>query len=239
MSIEGVFFDLGGTLFSYRNVARTNIPILLESTQRLGSSANPDDVKSAYGRATQDVSQRYADKLYFRHRDMFHDLFIRFCEILGADYDPEIHAWYHTTQQAALIDCLEMKSGCIETLQYLKQRGLYLSIVSNIDDDMLEPLVAREQLHHYFDHWTSSQAARSCKPHRLIFDVTLDKSTLKAEQVLFVGDSPEHDIVGANAVGMRTAFIIEEGIDPPLQTGGDAVTPDHTIRSLSELKAIV
>jgi len=63
-----------------------------------------------------------------------------------------IRAWYHTTQQAALIDCLEMKSGCIETLQYLKQRGLYLSIVSNIDDDMLEPLIAREQLHHYFDH---------------------------------------------------------------------------------------
>ena len=104
---------------------------------------------------------------------------------------------------------------------------------------MLEPLVAREELHRYFDHWTSSEAARSCKPDRAIFDLTLDRSALKAEQVLFVGDSPDHDIIGANAVGMRTALIIEKGIEPPLQSGRDAVVPDHTIHSRGELRAIV
>lgn len=239
MRIDGVFFDLGGTLFSYRNMARTNIPILVESAQRLGSMADADEIKRAYSRATEDISHRYADKPYYSHRDMFHDLYKRFCEILNADYDLEIHNWYHTTQQAALIGCLEIKPDCIRTLQYLKERGLYLSIVSNIDDDMLEPLVAREDLHRYFDHWTSSEEARSCKPDRLIFDVTLGKSDLEAEHVLFVGDSPEHDIVGANAAGMRTALIIEKGIEPPLQTGRDAVVPDHTIHSLGELRGIV
>ena len=34
-TIKGVFFDLGGTLFSYRNVARTNIPILIDSVRRM------------------------------------------------------------------------------------------------------------------------------------------------------------------------------------------------------------
>ena len=262
MSIEGVFFDLGGTLFSYRNLARTNIPIMLESAKRLGSSASADEIKKAYARATQYVSHRYADEPYYRHHDLFHDLFKQFCEILQVDYDPKVHQWYHATHLAAVIDiihmpivlalilvgatwfsgvidCLEIKPDCIQTLAYLKERGLYLSIVSNIDDDMLEPLVAREGLHHYFDHWTSSEAARSCKPHRTIFDVTLSKSELQAEQVLFVGDSPDHDIIGANAVGMRTALIIEKGIAPPLQSGRDAVVPDHTIHSLSELQAIV
>jgi len=239
MTIEGIFFDLGGTLFSYRNMARTNIPILIESAERMGSNADPDAIKQAYARATQDTSDRYADKPYYRHRDLFHDLYRRFCEILEADYDPDIHRWYHTTQQAALIDCLEIKSDCIETLQFLKDRGLYLSIVSNIDDDMLEPLVAREDLHHYFDHWTSSETALSCKPDRRFFEITLEKSGLAAKDVLFVGDSPEHDIVGANAAGMRTALIIDAGLEPPFQSGRDAITPDHTIHTLGELKMIV
>ncbi len=239
MNIEGVFFDLGGTLFSYRNLARANIPIMIESAKRMGSSAPVDEVKKAYGRATHYVSHRYADKPYYRHRDLFHDLFKHFCDILQAEYDPQVHNWYHTTHLAAVIDCLELKPDCIQTLAYLKERGLYLSIVSNIDDDMLEPLIAREELHRYFDHWTSSEKARSCKPDRRIFDVTLDRSALKAEQVLFVGDSPDHDITGASAVGMHTALIVEKGIEPPLQAGRDAVAPDHTIHSLGELRDIV
>ncbi|MDP6182497.1 MAG: HAD family hydrolase [Gammaproteobacteria bacterium] len=239
MNTRGVFFDLGGTLFSYRNVARTNIPLLVESVERLGVLTEVDAIKRSYSRASGEVSRLYAEKPFYRHRDMFHDMFVRFCELLDAEYDAEVHSWYHDAQQEAILDCLLIRPDCIETLEYLQGRGLYLSIVSNIDDDMLEPLVEREGLDRYFDHWTSSEAAQSCKPDPKFFDVTLEKSGLAAECVLFVGDSPEHDIVGANAAGMRTALIIEEGVEPPLQTGREAVAPDHTIRALSELKEIV
>jgi len=239
MPVEGVFFDLGGTLFSYRNVARTNIPILLESAERLGATTDLARIKTAYGRASEEVSHAYADKAYYRHRDMFEDMFRTFCDLIGGTHDADVYAWYHRTQQQALIDCLEIKADCIDTLAALKSRGLYLSIVSNIDDDMLEPLVEREDLHDYFDHWTSSEAARSCKPDRRFFEVALEKSSLAAEHILFVGDSPEHDIVGANALGMRTVLIVEEGIEPPMQTGREAIDPDHTIRELAELTGIV
>lgn len=239
MTLDGVFFDLGGTLFSYRHVARTNIPLLIESAERMGIQTEAEVIKQAYGRAAQEVSRVYAEKPFYRHRELFHDMFVRFCALLNADYDADIHRWYQETQRQAILDCLEIRPDCTETLRFLKDRGLYLSIVSNIDDDMLEPLVEREGLHRYFDHWTSSEAARSCKPDPKFFDVTLKKSGLAAERVLFVGDSPEHDIVGANAAGMRSVLIIEEGIEPPLQTGRDTVEPDHTIRALSELRQIV
>jgi putative hydrolase of the HAD superfamily len=238
-TIEGVFFDLGGTLFSYRKVARTNIPILIESAERMGVTADVQAIKDAYGRAAREISQAYAAKSFYRHRDLFHDMFVRFCELLDAGYDADVHRWYHDTQQQAMVDCLEMQADCIETLEFLNERGLYLSIASNIDEDMLGSLVRREGLDRYFDHWTSSEAARSCKPDPGFFEFTLEKSGLAAARVLFVGDSPEHDIAGARAAGMRTALIIEEGIEPPLQTGRGAVDPDHTIRSLGELKRLV
>ena len=235
MPVEGIFFDLGGTLFSYRNVARTNIPILVESAARMGAQASEAEIKTAYARASQTVSHAYADKPYYLHRDMFSDMFQAFCDFIGGSRDQAVYDWYLDTHQRALVDCLEIKADCIATLDALKRRGLYLSIVSNIDDDMLEPLVAREQLHDYFDHWTSSEAAGSCKPHRRFFEVALEKSRLNPENVLFVGDSPEHDVIGANALGMQTVLIVEDGIEPPMQTGRAAIDPDHTIRDLHEL----
>ena len=104
---------------------------------------------------------------------------------------------------------------------------------------MLEPLVERERLDRYLDHWTSSEAARSCKPHHRFFHVALEKSGLGAPDVLFVGDSPEHDIVGARAAGMRTALIVEDGVEPPLQTGREGAEADHTIRTLAEITTLV
>jgi hypothetical protein len=38
---------------------------------------------------------------------------------------------------------------------------------------------------------------------------------------------------------MRTALIVDGGMEPPLQTGRNAVTPDHVIHNLAELKAVL
>ena len=239
MTIKGLFFDLGGTLFSYRNVARTNIPIFIDSVRKMGVDESDEKIKHAYTNATREISHEYADKPYYLHRDLFHDMYLRFCAIVGARYDPEVHRHYHEIQQTALFNCLEVKPDCIETLAFLKDRGLYLSIVSNIDNDMLEPLVERENLHQYLDHWTSSETAKSCKPDPGFFDFALQKSTLNAQDVLFVGDSPEHDIVGAKRAGMGAVLIIEEGIEPPLQTGRKAVDADHTVHTLKGICSLV
>ena len=55
------------------------------------------------------------------------------------------------------------------------------------------------------------------------------------EQVLFVGDSPEHDIVGAERAGMKTALIYDGDHPPPMQTGRASAKADHEVNNLSEL----
>ena len=104
---------------------------------------------------------------------------------------------------------------------------------------MLEPLIAREGLDRYLAHWTSSETARSCKPDRRFFELALARASLPAAEVLFVGDSPEHDIAGAAATGMRTALIVDGGMEPPLQSGQVEVRPDHTVQRLAELIELV
>ena len=236
--MRGVFFDLGGTLFSYRNVPRATVPLLLEAVTRLGVKADKERLKEAYAEASRDMTVAYADQAYYLHRDFFHGTFARFAELLDATHDAAVQDWYLEAHRVAIIDCLVLKEDCIDTLAHLKELGLYLSVVSNIDDDMLEPLIERENLGRYLDHWTSSEAAQSCKPDRRFFELALARAGLAPAEVLFVGDSPEHDIIGAHALGMQTALILDGGIPPPLQTGRVQVKPTHTIDSLSALKHI-
>ena len=236
---KGVFFDLGGTLFSYRNVARATAPLLLEVVERLGLTTDFDNIRQAYNRSTADTTAAYADKRYYLHLDFFHDILLRFVENVGGVPDDTVHAWYHDAHRVAIVDCLVLREDCIETLTYLKAQGLYLSIVSNIDDDMLHPLVTSAGLDTYFDHWTSSETAQSCKPDHHIFELALELSGLETEDVLFVGDSPEHDIVGAKAAGMKAALIADGDLEPPLQSGRDTLAPDFAIHHLNELKGIL
>jgi HAD superfamily hydrolase (TIGR01509 family) len=238
-SIKGVFFDLGGTLFSYNNVGRATGPVLMEAIRRMGIDDDPKVVGKAYGAASQEIGRRYAEKTYYLHSDLFRDTFVLFVENMRGDFDEEAYIWFRDRQHDLVVNNLELKADCLDTLAHLKELGLYLSIVSNIDDDMLDPLVEREGLHDYLHHWTSSEAAESCKPHRQFFEVSLEKSGLERESVLFVGDSPWHDVQGAFEAGMRTVLIREEGIQPPLQGGGETVDPDHVIANLAELKGLV
>ena len=90
------------------------------------------------------------------------------------------------------------------------------------------------------DDWTSSEEAESCKPDRRIYEVALAKAGSTPAETLFVGDSLQHDVAGARAVGMRTVLIGEPGTKAPLSTGLDAPEPaDFEVRRLAEVLTIV
>ena len=237
--VKGIFFDLGGTLVSYHKVNRTHAKVLFTAAQQLSVGDDLERLKTAYARALSELTQDYAHKDYYLHRDFFRDTFVRCFEHLEVTMDPAVDAWYQREHSRQLQSCLALKPECHSALAALKAKGLYLSIASNIDDDMLAPIVEREQLAQHMNHWTSSEEAQSCKPHHRFFEVCLEKSGLAPQEVLFVGDSPEHDINGAHRLGMRTALVLNETGEPPLQSGKTAVAADHTIRSLLELTELV
>jgi 2-haloalkanoic acid dehalogenase type II len=236
---SAVFFDLGGTLFSYREVARWTFSALLASAEKLGVEAKPRAVGRAYRDASNAANATYVDNPYYLHSDMFRDTFRLFAEELGADPTREFLDYSVAALRDALVGNMVLREDCLDTLRALKGKGLYLSIVSNIDDDYLMPMVAGSGLDAVLDHWTSSEEARSCKPDAEFFRLALEKAGCRAEQVLFVGDSPTHDIQGAKDMGMTAALIVEGDTKPPLQSGRESVPPDHEIRALSDLIGLV
>jgi HAD superfamily hydrolase (TIGR01509 family) len=237
--IKAVFFDFGGTLFSYATIngGSSSRSLFVEAADRLGVSADRRTIGRAYGKASAAAFRKYTSQRYYLHKDLFLDMFRGFAERLGGTPTPEFFDWFYQSQRELLLETFELRPDCIETLEKLRAGGLYLSIVSNIDDDYLHPMVARVGLDSVLHHFTSSEEAQSCKPDAGFFHLALEKAKCQAADVLFVGDSPTHDVAGASALGMKTALIVEPEAEPPGQLG-DAPAADHEIRSLTELLGI-
>jgi 2-haloalkanoic acid dehalogenase type II len=104
-----------------------------------------------------------------------------------------------------------------------------LAVVSNADDDHLKAALAANNLP--VTLVLSSEAARSYKPRRPIFRQAADLLGEHIHDVLYVGDSPQMDVLGARYAGMRAAWINRTGA--PLPAG--IPRPDYEARDLMEL----
>ena len=65
--IKGIFFDLGGTLCSYKDVPRVTIPLLNQAKEKLDIVATAEDIKKFYQEASFQIAQAYSEKSYYLH----------------------------------------------------------------------------------------------------------------------------------------------------------------------------
>ncbi len=229
---RAVFFDLGGTLFSYRSVGEYFDRVLHELAARRGIEAEPDALRSAYRAAMLSVMGDFMDRDFYLHRDLFAEGRRRFLRQFGQELTAAEAAEVEAESQALFEPEISPRADAAETLGGLRARGLHVSIVSNIDQDQFEALWPGLGLGDHVDAVTTSEEARSCKPHRGIYDLALQKAGAPApESVVFVGDSQPHDVAGANALGMTSVLIG--------RASADGSEPDHVIEQLSELLEIV
>ena len=82
----------------------------------------------------------------------------------------------------------------------------------------------------YFDFAFLAEDIGASKPHPDMFHAALQRAGVAAENIIHVGDNPEHDIQGARDVGMRTVWMNSQKVTWP---GGDRA--DREIDNLLEL----
>jgi putative hydrolase of the HAD superfamily len=95
-------------------------------------------------------------------------------------------------------------------LAALREQGVKLIVVSNWDVS-LESVLERTGLAPLLDDVVSSAAAGARKPDPAIFEVALELAGCEPGEALHVGDTPEEDVEGARAAGIRALLIDREG----------------------------
>jgi HAD superfamily hydrolase (TIGR01549 family) len=145
------------------------------------------------------------------HPELEHDeeIWIRFTEDIvcgmGGEGDrcrrvaEEITAgWLHAHN-------FELYEDVLPVLELLREKHVKIGLVSNTSRD-LDAFVAHHGLD--VDGWVSSGVHGKVKPSPTIFRAALELLGVDASAAAMVGDSPDDDIEGALALGMR-AFLID------------------------------
>jgi HAD superfamily hydrolase (TIGR01549 family) len=129
---------------------------------------------------------------------------------------------------------ITIDAQAVEVVADLKRQGLHLALISNmmLPGKLLTAKLREAKALAYFDQIAISSEVGFLKPHPEIFRQAVTRSRLRADEVLFVGDSYAQDILGAKRAGLQTAWLNPR--HEPCPTTGDNQA-DYEIETLAEL----
>lgn len=237
--ISGILFDLGDTILDF---GRIDIRTLFEQGARLSydylgelGQAVPSFAKY-HRKQNWAVRWSYLKSRFTRREFNALDTLGRLSLKMGHDLTPQqlMHMawlWYQP-----LASCAVIEPDTKGLLERLRQRGLKIGVVSNtfVPGQVLDEHLSREGLLELLPVRVYSCDVRYRKPHRSIFKLALDRLRLDATETLFVGDSLEADIRGANRAGMIS--VLKDPHDRHLQP---SIKPAHRIHRLAELPDVL
>ena len=119
-----------------------------------------------------------------------------------------------------------------QVLKEVQKRGYEIAILSNGDNDMLEPLRKSTEIN--FEYIFGAEQAGHYKPHPAIYALPFDKLKLSHEEVIHIAGSP-FDMMGAKSAGILCGWsnrLAEVSIDAKYQ-------PDYEWANLSGVLEIL
>lgn len=121
----------------------------------------------------------------------------------------------HAVVREAMLAALSFRAfdDVVPALRELRGAGLRLVVVSNWDCSLAEWLEGAG-LGTLLDGTVSSAAAGAPKPAPAAFLAGLQLAGVTAAEAVHVGDSPEADIDGARAAGIRAVLLTRDGQAP-------------------------
>jgi HAD superfamily hydrolase (TIGR01549 family) len=170
--------------------------------ERFGLELDPARYDAARAAAIEDIQ---------RHPELEHDeeVWIRFTEDIirgmGGESERARECAVAMTRAWERSENFDLYEDALPVLEELRRYELKLALVSNTSRDLAEFIS-----HHALDVdlAISSREHGRTKPHPTIFKAALDRLDVAPEDAAMVGDSPEDDIEGARALGMR-AFLLD------------------------------
>lgn len=206
-----VIFDADGTLIGTNPDSSHGFEMFfVHACRELGKEVKLTEVKKAV-----DAISKKADSLKKsgckrfcspeQDRDFWLWFYKEVFQILNATLYPEKAAQLFVSrfQQGEFIQVYKDTRPCLETLN---KRGIKLGVMSNFSPQ-LEQFFKKLNIHHYFDFFVVSSLVGYEKPEPEIFTIALEKAGQKANDILYVGDNPEEDILPAQNIGLDAILV--------------------------------
>jgi len=144
--------------------------------------------------------------------------------------DPESHNTFYFEQMVKLVQIIP---GAMDFIDWMNSSSVNWGVVTN-GDQFQHKKAEATGIGKKAPFVLASKLFGVDKPEPQVFVEAvrlLDVEGLETEEILFVGDNPYTDIIGAHGVGMKTAWV-RIGREYP----NDAPAPDFIIDHVAELK---
>jgi HAD superfamily hydrolase (TIGR01662 family) len=243
VTIRAVIFDLGHTLWHIGpdrgQLQRAYEAALAVLRDRLGRDDLPD--ATALRESVRDAL-RAASETYFMDAARLdqppsHTWIDEGCRTLGVTLDDALLREITPPLFATEVENLICADGTCEALSDLRHAGYALGCVTNTlaDTAAIRAMLRAHGIEELMQSVVVSADEGWRKPHPSLFEKALRELNVPAGEAIFVGDSPLHDVGGAQAVGMR-AVLTRQYVTRP--TDGLAVA-EATIDHVGELRGVI
>jgi HAD superfamily hydrolase (TIGR01549 family) len=219
-------FDLDDTLWPCMPVIQqaeeTLYAWLSQHYPRITANHNPDQLVDLRKQFTAQDKKYSVDLSMMRYE---------FLKMLATDNQYDVNevaskgfdVFYNARQQVAFYDDV---FPALERLS-LKYR---LGAITNGNAS-----VEKVGLGHLIEHTVSAVDLQIAKPDKRIYQSLADRFDVPTEQILYVGDHPEYDVIGPQVAGLRAAWINREERQWPQSLP----LPKYQITNLYELEALL
>jgi putative hydrolase of the HAD superfamily len=208
--IKAVFFDAADTLF-YINNGLGNVYSSVAA--KYGSTPDPKLLKAAFSNAFHSAPPLVFGELSSEERRVsekkwWHSVVKKVFEEVGM-FD-EFDSYFDELFEVFRHGAWRLFPETQRVLSALEKGRFKLGLISNFDTRVYDVCQALG-IYRYFRSFVISSEAGFAKPSPEIFEIALNEQGVSAEESLHIGDSIEHDILGAKALGISAVLLDREG----------------------------
>ena len=222
MPLRLVLFDVDDTLCDYAGARASRLRRAFADALATGGPATGPAV---------DLDALVAESIAIHPHgtDHFADLLSRY-GVEGPYAIAGARKWYQTNRFLGL----ELYPDAVDILRLARAGDRGVGLITNGPAEVQRAKLELLGLLDHVDFALISGELGVAKPDPAIFREGLRRAGVDAAEALFIGDSPEFDIAGARASGIRSVWVNRTGAG--WTAPGDP--PDHEVADLTSLRAL-
>ncbi len=230
MKYRHLFFDLDHTLWDFNENARLTLSDLyIKLELEKAGVTNFEDFLSVYLKHNEQLWEKYRNGMMKAEELRWKRMWNTLVEFGVYNEDLARSLGHHFLESLPTRKVLFPEA--VETLQYLKDKGYKLHLITNGFEETQHCKLRNCGISDFFVEVITSEGSNSMKPKKEIFDFALSRAKAFQHDSIMIGDSIEVDIKGAINAGIDQVYVnhIGEICD---------IKPTYTVTSLKELREI-
>lgn len=245
--VKAVIFDYGNTLVldPFDDVLKLKVSEVRQLLKREGYAFRKEEIIYDWRRANEEVN--YPHIAHFAQEEPIIEEMLRRLGVKERIHElsQKILQVYREGYEKILSESSRRKE-IKAILEDLRNRGKKLAVFSNGRKLDVETALELYEVSEYFEFILSSEELGVEKPDPHVFKTIIQRIKEPSENIVYVGDDPVRDVVGAKKLGMKAILYIppknyrksvpwrKYDVEIP-----EELKPDAKIRDLQELKKLI